>query len=682
QMGFLSLVEVSRQPMVSFGVRTGEELAFTGAPLAPERSYFYFFGDSALEAGYGPISFSTGGELLSVVLDPTDPYFYVGAEMSGLGGDDSDAERGGADAGDRRDGRGVGGDDSAAGGSQGGRAGNDGASDGSGGEGDAADAETEDESSEEEDDGVSIPGVAFSLHGYIPFEPLNDYGVEDEMPVFDGHLFVRGPIPLFQGLTLDGDTVIDIDPDEDGDHPFEPTFYDGSEFPDLALGGNGALSVGIPFLEFFEYGFELGTGTAAGRLGERDQRVVFSGELGLDQESFLGDLPIGIEAGGRVAVYGVFEDDLLASFIHAEGEMALDPTAIGRAFGVQLGPVASSEMVLDISALGLYAQGSTSVSPFPALGFAEAGAETFVSTNGLDSYFALRGAMALDGIGLENAEFKAHVRDGVTVRGAIFIGETEFAMAGDVGPQGYALEGSVALGEGVEMNAQETVALVDELLEHEDARKAIEDSLSVASVGLEAARWTAEAAWSAVEIAQIPVDELNGSIGFHDRNARANYDRYRSAKRRSCRWYQVGCALSRAWDITKYWSRHAYHVALAGSLRAALFVPEKALAAARNVAEQAESQLAAAKNGVDTLNERLDDIARLVADARRRLDALPAIEGEIVPIVTARIEDGRVSASVVGLHEGRVVTEGRVRLEAPAEACLDIPAQGEFCVRL
>ncbi len=656
QMGFLSLIEVSRQPMVSFGVRTGDELAFTGAPLNPARSYFYFFGDSALEAGYGPISFSTGGSLLSVVLDPSDPYFYVGAELAGLGGDDSDA----ADS--KQEGSGQGDRD------------RDSSRDG--------DEPNEEEQPEQEDEGVSIPGVAFSLNGLVPFEPLNTYGVEEEMPRFDGHLFVRGPIPIFQGLTLNGDTVIDVDPDEDGDHPFEPTFYGGREFPDLALGGNGALEVGIPFLKFFEYGFELGTGTAAGVLGRSDRRVVFSGEVGLDQSSFLGDLPIGIDAGGRVAVYGVFEDDLLKSFIHAEGEMGLDPSAIGRQFGVELGPVASSSMVLDISAFGLYAQGKTSVSPFPAIGFAEVGAETFISTDGLESYFALRGAMSLEGIELENAEFKAHVRDGVTVNGVLLIGETEFGMAGNVGPAGYMLEGSVELGNAVEVNAQQSLALANEILAHEETRKSIETSLTIASAGLEAARWTAEAAWTAVDVAKAPVDELKGAIAYHDRHAKSNYGRHKSARRKRCKWYQVSCKAKRAWNSARYYARYAYHKSMAGSLTGTLYLPEKALVAARNAAIQAETQLQAAKNGVDTLNQRMDDIARLVADAKERLDALPEIEGEIIPVVTAKIEDGAVTAGVVGRYEGEVLTRGRVRLEASAEACLTIPAQGEVCVPL
>lgn len=252
--------------------------------------------------------------------------------------------------------------------------------------------------------------------------------------------------------------MLDVDPDEDGDHPFEPTFYDGG-FADLAMGVNGELGVGIPFLKFFEFGFDLGAATTVVSITEADQRAVFTGEVGLDQSSFLGDLPVGIEAGGRIAIYGLFEDDLERSFIHGEGEMGLDPSAIGDLFGVDLGPIAAPQAQIDINAAGLTVTGTTSSSPLPILSVEDAGVEAHVSPNGLDSYLALIGDFRLDTFALRNGRFEAHLRNGVTVAGEVQIENTVFGMTGTFGIPGYSLTGTTELADPIELNLNETLEL-------------------------------------------------------------------------------------------------------------------------------------------------------------------------------------------------------------------------------
>jgi hypothetical protein len=645
RQGFLSAIEVSRQPMVSFGVRPGSEIGFTGAPVHPDRHYLYFYGNTILEAGYGAISMTTPGGTLSAVLDPSDPYFYIAGELIGLGGNDPEQEEG---------------DDSE-----------------QAGEGDDSEAEEA-----EEGDGASLSAFAFSLHGQIPFTPLVTRGVEEYLPEFDGHVYVRGDIPLHAFLSLSGDTVFDIDPDMDGDHPFEPTFYDGSSRPDLAIGGNGTLAVGVPFLRFFEFGFDLGHATAVGMVSDlQPTQVVFSGEIGVDQSDIFGALPVSLGFPDPFALYGAYTESELGSFLHGEGALGLDPSAIGALFGVELGPISSSEAVMDVNSLGLTVQGRTSTSPLPALGFAEASVIAHVSPDGLDSYLAIEGDLRIDTFELRGGRFEAHLSNGVSVAGEVQISNTVFGMTGQFAPAGYTLTGEAMLADAVAVNASQTLELTNALLQNEQSRAALEDALAAANATLQGSLAAVNAAQAAVSLAQKEVNSLQSSINTQVSYRNSNYNSYRSWVNKSCKWYDAPCHATRAANISYYWGRYSYHVGVLATLSAAKSVADAALAMARNTLVTAQAGLAGAQAGVALLQSQLDALAAQIAALQAQLDALPDIEGELRPIVTATIDNGRLVGTVRAEWNGMQISEGRVSFASPAEACVTIPVPGvgELC---
>lgn len=94
-------------------------------------------------------------------------------------------------------------------------------------------------------------GVGFSRSGEIPFYPWSTYGVEDKLVPFGGDFAFelsgdvvkvgdpKSPILQVRG---NGVTVASLDPDKDGDHPFD-SFPAFDADPDLAVAGNGSLEV-------------------------------------------------------------------------------------------------------------------------------------------------------------------------------------------------------------------------------------------------------------------------------------------------------------------------------------------------------------------------------------------------------------------------------------------------------
>lgn len=682
--GFLSHIEVERQPMVSFGVDLGSELGFTGAPLVAERSYLYFYGNSIFEAGYGAISMTTPGAELSMVLDPSDPYFYIGGELIGLGDGgkkDGEGDGSGSQTAGSGDGSGTaGGADASAG---------DGSTDGGSADGSATDPnaqaegqpEGDGQSGGDEGGDISKMGFAFSLNGLIPFTPLVTNGLEDRMPSFDGNVYVSAPVALHGALTLQGQTVFSIDPDHDGDHPFEPTFYDGSSTPDLAVGGNGVLSVGVPFLKFLEFGFDLGTATAVGIVSEEQaSQVVFSGLLGPEQSDVFGELPVPMSFPDPLELYGAYSPTELGSFFHAEGEIGLDPAPIGALFGVELGPIQSWGAKLDANSLGLTVSATTSMSPYPPLGFAESTVTAHVSPDGVNSYVALDGDMALGSFALEGARFEVHLTNGVTVTGGLRIHDTVFGMTGTVGGAGYALSGEAMLADAVEINATRALDLGVALLQTQESRQAIEISLEAANVTLSAAVTAASAAQAAVDAAQAEVNKIQNDINVNVSRRSSAYNSYKYWKGVSCKWYDAACQANRAAKISYYWGKYTYYSGIVSTLSAAKTAALGVLSAAQATLETASTQLAAARSAVETLQSELDAITAQAAELQAQLDALPDIEGELRPIVTATIEDGELSGTVRAEWNGTEILDGRVDF-ATGEACVTVPVPGtgELC---
>lgn len=691
--GFLGPVEVTERPYAAVGFAPGVELLdlegpIADAPLHDDRSYFFFNAVARFAAELPPISMQTPGGAGVVVLDPTDPFFYVAGEVQGFGGDgkekDADADASSSDGASPADGANASGESgggAGTAGSSGDDAGSSGADADSSGdaanEGATDDPDARDpEADDAGDDASGIAGFAFSLNGFIPFDPAVVAGIEGQMPSFDGHFFQRTSAPLSPlPIEATGEFVYDLDPDLDGDTPFTPEAFALS--PDLAYGINGSLEVGIPFLRFFSFGFPLGEASASIVVGEDDMRAAFSGRVTADE--FLPDLPVPIRPTGGIEVYGLLAaDDLLDSYIHAEGAMGIDASVLGALSGVPLGELYSTDAVLHVDVLGLYLQGTTTTSIHPSVKLeGQTGYGLFIAPDG---FVELRifGNFVIGGERLENAEMIVGT-GGVRVNGRYLTGTTELSMAGRIRGDGYSLQGSVALADPVETNVQERLALANEVLAREEAVAALELSIAAAQSGVSVALPVVEAARVAVDAAQASVNSLNGSISYHSSRASSYYSSYRSWKRKSCKWYDAACKAKRASMISYYYGRYSYHVGVRAGLYTSRNVANAVLSAAKSKLAAAQSNLSSAQ-AVLTLaqTELRNGIAALQA-AQAELDAMPAIEGTLEMIATIGIENDEVWAGVEGVWNGQPVTDGYVNLGNPGEACLIVPVAGTVC---
>ncbi len=447
EIGFLAGISVDQTPMAAIGLEVGANIDL-GVPLLPEVRYLFFNFSGSFEASLGPVSFDAGGPSATLILDPFDPFLFVGGSLGGLLPDD----------------------------------------DGSSEAQSVSSAVTEALASAAPVEFAEPEfGFGVSLGAMIPFDPqpscrcshdLREAGdpldpdcnlcvadicavdpfccdtqwdqdcvtqvttiCQDSAPEFLGHIIVKAPIPLGSlPLTLDGISVANIDPDLDG------TIFELS--PDFQLGGNGVVSVGIEFFSFLDFGFELGDATASVEYAENDVGACFAGRL--DPEDplalFPEEFPIPIrqaptQAGASVA--GAFSTgDLADSFVRAEGEFSIDIQPIGDLIGVNIPPLASSSVVLTIDRTGLFFAGMTQTQLVPNFTNSELGLTVIIpASNALATSAELEGALTVLGFGVDPARIFISPL-GFEIEGLIDIALAQFMVEGEIGPGGLALAGS------------------------------------------------------------------------------------------------------------------------------------------------------------------------------------------------------------------------------------------------
>ncbi|MFK7897053.1 MAG: hypothetical protein AB8G23_14505, partial [Myxococcota bacterium] len=366
------------------------------------------------------------------------------------------------------------------------------------------------------------------------------------------------------------------------------------------------------------------------------------------------------------------------SFIHAEGEIGVDASALGALSGVPLGQLYSQQAILDINATGLTLQGKTSVGIHPSVQLeGESGFEVFISTNG-ESSLKIFGSFIVGNERLENAEMIVD-RLGVRVNGRFLTGETVFEMEGALRGDGYLLSGSAQLADPVEGNALERVEMLNRVLANREAVAFLEGSLASANTTLTPLVAAATTAGRAVDTAQASVNSINSSISYQSSRVTSNYNAYRSWKRKYCSRWAFSCKATRAAKTSYYYSRYNYHRGLRSTLYGTRNAATAVLTTARNALSAAESNLSSARALVNLAQAELNNGIAALQEAEAQLAALPEIEGTLEMIATIGIENGSVFTGVEGRWNGMLLTEGTVSLNNPSEACLVVPTIGELC---
>jgi hypothetical protein len=537
----------------------------------------------------------------------------------------------------------------------------------------------EPEQDEQEEGGAPVFAVAIDSLGGIPFTPLRSVGVEPYMTGFHGHMYVRGPVPINPLVELDGTVVVDLDPDEDHDHPFEAAYYTS---PDVEIGGNGALAVVLPFdfVDLSALGLELGEATAQAKVSEVEDRVVFTGIV--TSEDFLASIPIPIRQDRTVEAFGrVSAQDPLGSYVHLEGRMSVSLAGLGQLTGLPLGEIQSTDAVLDLNAMGVTLQGSTMSQIHPAIASGALALTVHVPTQGNGGFVELRGDVVIANQAVRDATIRIDAA-GMRVNGTLIIDDTSFAMVGAFAASGYRLEGSVAVGDPIALNAQSRAAAELTLAGANAILTDVRADFAAASADLAAALRDLATAQSALSVAQTEVDRIQSLINGAVSSRTSAYNSYRSWVNKSCAWYDAVCQSKRAANITYYYGRYTYFGGLVTTYSAAKAVATAALDVAKAAVSVAQVTVGALASQVALIGSQVAAAENATALAQAQLDALPDVSGSIEPIVTLILEDGLASGRVDATWNGVPLGGGTVRLSSPAEACVEIPGQGTLCTPL
>ena len=187
-MGILEGAEIGTPVVADVGLDYGSNLATLQAPLQDDRQYLFFHFNAGFEASAGPIGFQApGGQSVTFVLDPQDPFFFLTGSLPGLS----------------------------------------------------------------EIAGVEDLGIGMSLQGFIPFAPQTTWGIDSEVGTFDAHLYLQGVIPFARlPLALDGVLAANLDPDKDGatifNDPVPDTQYGGNGTLNVSVNFLRFFSFGFP----------------------------------------------------------------------------------------------------------------------------------------------------------------------------------------------------------------------------------------------------------------------------------------------------------------------------------------------------------------------------------------------------------------------------------------------------
>jgi len=680
---FLSSFVSPEPPITTIGLDLGanlkaDDLGLSSdlvAMLNPDRKYVIHHtvtgGISAQIPGLDFLKLSSGGEPTTYVAGAEHPFFYFEGEFKFPFGDkktpddsDADSDTSDAEASEDADNAEWSETDPNA---------------------DVEESETEQQPAQQQqpddDDDAPSFAVALDADGGIPFTPLRKVGVEDYMKSFTGHLYVRGPVPIATGVELDGTVVIDLDPDGDGDHPFEAAYY--TSF-DLALGGNGALSVALPFdfVDLSALGLELGEASATARVSEDDDGVVFTGIV-TSEEFLMGlPIPIPIRPDARALAWGrVSGQDPLGSYAHLEGEVGVSLAGLGALLGLPLGELASQNAVIDVNAAGVTLSGTTSSQIHPDIASGAMQLTVHVPTMGGLAYVELRGDVMIAGEGVRNATVRVDA-EGMRVNGMLVTNQYSFEMVGVFAAAGYRLEGSTTLADPIALNAESRAAAAFALSVQQSMLASAQADLAANQATLASLQNAFNDAQTGVSIAQTEVNRLQSLINSAAKSRDSAYASYLSWSKKSCAWYDVACQTTRAANMTYYLGRYSYFGGLVGTYSAAKTVALGALYVAQATLSGIQTQLSAMQATVASIQAQVNASLNLVSLAQAQLAALPDISGSISPVVTLILENGKASGRVDATWNGVALGGGTVSLSDPAEACLEIPLQGTLCMPL
>lgn len=664
--GALSAALVVVGARAEVGYDWGRDLLDLGAHVNPDRQYFWFRFEStwAMRTGFDqvvgdadslPVSLSTPGDVsVTMVLDPIDPYFYIGGpcpEFDTDSDDNGDNGGGGSDSGGSQ--RGSGNSESRSG----------------------ANAEVQVGGAVGEDCGLGV-----SQEGNIAFEADTSHEASAEFQPFDGHIVIdHSEIPVMTGVVLDGTMVVRA----------------GSF---LALGGNGDILLSVPMVpDALDLSIRVGNASTGLRLpksntgGVVDAFIAGVADSELLRETLPDWMPIEpsqqaeVLASARI-VADAGEDQPLGadSYIEMTGSMGTRSSFLAELTAVPVSPIESADALVRIDPAGITVNGTATATIHPAL---DIGGDLLLDgyvglADPTASYFELVGAAGIGGFPLSGNTSIRLIPGAALVSGATTTPLTTIELQGRLGDDDVDLRGSAR----VEASTDRLTALIDRAAGlADDARAALGRIDTLVDEAREGVRQARDAAVAAAEEAVAEAERLRTRVSARLSDARDDLD-------------DLSDDLEDVLDDIVSTVGDVIERLIPKELRDARDRLEHAIEDARDTIDDLRDDLAAADDAVRAAAGSLDalveehrevavdevrEVAERLAERRPIADSLAAAEraaSALTGTAALDIELQLATSGLTGVVTGEVcsadgcldVAGGAVRFDDEPEACFTV----------
>jgi hypothetical protein len=507
-IGFLEKAEMIGESTGLFGVDYGRDIENLGAFVNPDTKYLWISFSNGLHVntGFGemfpdmdtsalPSAFDVPlGVTGTMVIDPTDPYIYIGGACPEFGKSNDEEEP-----------------DSATTATS------------------SASTTTTTTTEAPDDDapltiGPAEPpgedcGIGFSLQGRIPYSPPAMAELPASVQPYSGHIVIHGEVPLGEtGVAIDGVTIQRLDP------------------AGYRLDGYGDVLATVPFLSgLVDLEIPLGDAAAGMEVTGYGSRAYAAGNFGGSQDPLVLPLPIPIEIpneqssqahvtasiGGSVDADGAFHLDPDSELTIA-GKQGIGASAFASLLDVELDDFQTTTGTLVLDRNGAFIEATTNfgIHPDVDLGAGTRITASIDAANLTDSYLEMVGLMSFGAVQLDGESQLRVDKTGIRAHGLLRTAIGGIEMEGTIGTDGIDLRGHADLefpvGISDRLATDADTALTNAIAEV----KRLDDEIAAATELIKADRRQRSsefrAADAALRAAQDKVNEINGQISAND----------------------------------------------------------------------------------------------------------------------------------------------------------------------
>jgi hypothetical protein len=367
-------------PIAQFGIKAGRDLAELKAPLVAERPYLYFDFSDQMSAKVGQLEVEMpGGTRHTLVLDHTDPMFFMRASLTGLPGMPVEIE----DA-----------------------------------------------------------GVGFSRQGRLAFTPTNTWGLGDAGRGFSGQMYLEmsGGVSIpGTPLSLTGESVnvLDLDPARKG----RTVFTDPEN--GLRLGTNRGLGVKLELVRgTAELELEMGNASLDLSLLKETQTADISGVMYPGKSFFNDVVPILPSAELKVAAVIASPISDSRFTMAGDISMQLSKLGNLTGLSLRDVPLASTVTTIDKNGLSVHgAMNGSFLGDFGLNGAARFDAVFPGEASSTNWFVDVNGEISIGGVRLQGTTNLHLDRTGVGVTGRLWTALGGMAMTGRVDRNGFDVSG-------------------------------------------------------------------------------------------------------------------------------------------------------------------------------------------------------------------------------------------------